>query len=399
MESKKIILFGAGRDGRAAFAFLGSENVLCFCDNNPSLWGKEIMGKQVISPRELKNYEKEGIIILTAANRICDEMKRQLEEELQIDRFLYYRALAKYLRTYGTVEDFLANQCDDISIYKLKCLFMEDTVKRLREQVEFFRSHTDIRTVSPATGELRKLQMDRLDAAVRFQEETAQLGLKAMLDAGNLLGAIRHRGYIPWDDDVDFIMLREDYEKMIVYFTRKKRVCIPDALLYDHKRVIEEAKELLQKTGDFILCRNGFFLRIFMPAVSGSYVALDVFPLDYYKDSVEFHEVVSFIKEIEDQTDQVKTVREMVDFYENLRKTCDLVSDTPTSKLQYGLESSQFLLEPGLVFHQYDEILPMTKVCFENHDFLAPNQPEKYCQDLYGDIWKWPADAGLRTHG
>lgn len=40
----------------------------------------------------------------------------------------------------------------------------------------------------------------------------------------------------------------------------------------------------------------------------------------------------------------------------------------------------------------------MIKIRFEGHDFLAPNPSEKFCRNLYGDIWKWPFDAGLLPH-
>lgn len=396
---KKIILFGAGRDGKAAFISFGSENILCFCDNNSALWGKELFGKKVIAPGELKNYEKDGIIVLSAEDRICDEMKRQLLEELRIDRFLYCKALRKYLQTHGTIEDFLENESTDAEIYRLMYLSAEERIGKLREQVGFFRTYADIRNVQPAAGELRKLQMTLLEAAVRFEREVTGLGLTLMLEGGNLIGAIRNGGFVLWDDDIDFMMPREDYEKMIAYYTQKNRACVSEALLYDHKRVFEEAEQLLRKENDFIICRNGFYIKVFVPIDGGDYLTLDVFPLDFYKESVEFHEVVSFIKDTAERADQVKTVREMVDFYEDLRKTSALVSDTPTSQLHYGLECSRFILKPGRVFHQYGEMFPPSRIQFEGHAFFAPNQPESYCRDQYGDIWQWPADAGMKTHG
>lgn len=114
--------------------------------------------------------------------------------------------------------------------------------------------------------------------------------------------------------------------------------------------------------------------------------------------SSSIYGVVSYIKGLTDKVNQIKTVREMIAFYEAQRKTCTLISDRPASNLQYGLECSQFLLIPGLVFHKAYELIPSTQICFEGYNFYAPNQPESYCRNIYGDIYRWPEDAGLWTH-
>ena len=54
-----------------------------------------------------------------------------------------------------------------------------------------------------------------LDLIVEFDSVCRKHNLRYFLDSGSLLGAIRHGGFIPWDDDIDVTMPREDYEKFI----------------------------------------------------------------------------------------------------------------------------------------------------------------------------------------
>ena len=59
---------------------------------------------------------------------------------------------------------------------------------------------------------LRKVQIEIMDYVFDFCEKH---DLKIMLYGGTLLGAVRHKGYIPWDDDIDLAMPRADFEKFI----------------------------------------------------------------------------------------------------------------------------------------------------------------------------------------
>lgn len=68
-----------------------------------------------------------------------------------------------------------------------------------------------VKTLTPQ--EFRKMQLLQLDMLVELDRVCQKHNIKYVIFGGTLLGAVRHKGYIPWDDDADVAMLREEYER------------------------------------------------------------------------------------------------------------------------------------------------------------------------------------------
>ncbi|SFG76870.1 lipopolysaccharide cholinephosphotransferase [Lachnospiraceae bacterium C7] len=64
---------------------------------------------------------------------------------------------------------------------------------------------------------MKKAWAAQLEVLAQFTEFCKEKGIHYFADFGTLLGAVRHKGFIPWDDDIDISMLREDYEKLKRY--------------------------------------------------------------------------------------------------------------------------------------------------------------------------------------
>ena len=135
---------------------------------------------------------------------------------------------------------------------------------------------------------LRKLQLTELEMLVEVDRICQKCGIRYNIIAGTLLGAVRHGGFIPWDDDADVALLRPEYEK----FRKACETELDTARFYfqDHRNTPG------YRWGYGKLRRkNTLFLREHqehMPYDQG--VFIDIFPLDYVPDNYILRSLCNF---------------------------------------------------------------------------------------------------------
>ena len=126
---------------------------------------------------------------------------------------------------------------------------------------------------------LRQIQMIQLEMLVEVDRICRKCGIRYNIIAGTLLGAVRHGGYIPWDDDADVALLRPEYEKF-------RKACKTELdktrfLFQDHRntRGYRWGYGKLRRKGTLFLREH----QEHMPYMQG--VFIDIFPLDNVPDN------------------------------------------------------------------------------------------------------------------
>ena len=122
------------------------------------------------------------------------------------------------------------------------------------------------------SDEMRKIQLDILDYVMKFCDDN---NISCWLNGGTLLGAVRHKGYIPWDDDIDLGMLRPDYDKFMKIFNEQA-----DKRYRFH--CFENDPELLRPFGK-VYDENTIFYEVSENGVKLS-VNIDIFAMDNAPD-------------------------------------------------------------------------------------------------------------------
>lgn len=126
---------------------------------------------------------------------------------------------------------------------------------------------------------LKKVQEKEYEMLVLFDDFCKSNNLKYFLGGGTLLGAVRHNGFIPWDDDIDICMLREDYTKFLELWQDSDKYTLinyktsKDYYLFHSKITYNNSKMYSRFVRDDVDFNLGVFI--------------DIFPMDYVHDDYE----------------------------------------------------------------------------------------------------------------
>lgn len=236
--------------------------------------------------------------------------------------------------------------------------------------------------------ECKKLMVETL----KFIDEVCkENNIEYCLEFGTLLGAYRHKGFIPWDDDVDIAMTRENYNKFIECMKKNSN---PHFYLL-HKDTKEgypfEFAKIMMKDTVVVIDDDGANM------IMDRGIFIDIFTLDFYKENVS-RKYRKFIRQIENA--RKKSVIDAVNskLYKIIFKTFRVVSKifipfnlVERAKKKYISEDGKYI---GFAIEQTDEMmcerkyyLPLKKIEFEGYMFPCPNNVEYILECEYGSTY------------
>lgn len=201
---------------------------------------------------------------------------------------------------------------------------------------------------------------------------------------GNLLGAVRHQNFVPWDDDIDITLMRKDYMKLYEVINDEiEKTGLGDIIRvhYRHRQIDGET------INSFIQLSVIHPIDIKKKPVLAR---LDVFPFDYIIDYDEdtivedhYNAKLNYYRNIKNELDLNECVAKL---YEELH-----LSMEPTDKIIPGVEGSFGKNNyANLIIVDTDKMFPLKKVKFGDIMVNVPNDPDYYLRKVFGDYLSIP---------
>ena len=247
--------------------------------------------------------------------------------------------------------------------------------------------------------DVSEIQQMELGIMEYIHEVCQKIGVKYFLAYGSLIGAVRHQGFIPWDDDMDICMLREDYEKLQDYLIANP----------DERYEVMSYKNNLNYVYPFMKVQDNhtYLLEEDVRIDSNMGIYVDIFPVDGYEDDVEFkNKMTKLIKKRQlscytfkgiTNTKSVlnsllRYVSVIIFYFTNTNKYVAQIEELAKSRKVSDYEQVDYLIYKDMnkPVWRREWLEQVTTGTFEGKEFTIPKNYHEILTSDYGDYMQLP---------
>ncbi len=242
--------------------------------------------------------------------------------------------------------------------------------------------------------DLKQIQDVMLQMMIEVDRVCRKNNIRYVLNGGTMLGAVRHHGFIPWDDDVDLALPREDYDKFVKIANSE----LPEEFRLE---CYENTREYPYNLGK-VRAINTLFKEKFTASLNINHgIFIDIVPMDYICTS-DYRNRVKLIQHLTAIKYYKLGLFNLNGFFHNLKyapffgisvKTLNKMID---KQLRYHHGKSDKLLEICHYYFKTDFVLDKTmftdviEVPFEGYMFFIPRDYDSFLKARYGDYMTPP---------
>lgn len=247
--------------------------------------------------------------------------------------------------------------------------------------------------------DIREIQQMELGIMEYIHETCQKIGVKYFLAYGSLIGAVRHKGFIPWDDDMDICMLREDYEKLQDYLIANP----------DERYEVMSYKNNLNYVYPFMKVQDNhtYLLEEDVRIDSNMGIYVDIFPVDGYENDANFkNKMTKLIKKRQLScytfkgitntksvlNSLIRYISVIIFYFTNTNKYVAQIEELAKSRKVSDYEEVDYLIYKDMnkPVWRREWLEQVTTGTFEGKEFMIPKNYHEILTSDYGDYMQLP---------